>query len=335
MRRAFNGVTFTRAAATHLIRVSVCAAVLYVSALIVLHLTGLSFVTVISNSMSPSIHRGDLVVIVNKHPQSNDVALFRHGDQLVVHRLVRLNSENQWITRGDANAVDDPWRVAASDVKGAVKYVIRGFGFPLMAWQSAIAAFTRTSHNSALARSTYWAQSAMSWVKYANMVYISTKTPNYVSMIFNSDRKIWSSQSLPGQVHFHMFGKLSAVDSQAGGFHVVLNSCVTTSDAINCGLVVTFNNQTKKIQLRSFSSGSFSSEWSASPFTFSLMQDHHYSIYRGANSLQVLVDSEPLMTINDLSGLAQSKNIALPNGSMCGVWLAATNRMTDARINFW
>ncbi|MEY4348529.1 MAG: hypothetical protein RIS43_948 [Actinomycetota bacterium] len=328
-------MNFIRAAAAHLIRISVCAAVLYSAALLALHFTGFSFVTVVSDSMRPFVERGDLVIVTTKPPQTNDVVLFRQDSTFVLHRLVRQDAEQNWISRGDANSAEDPWKVNPRDIKGVARYVIRGFGIPLLAWQSAVAAFTKTSATSASAKSSYWQQAAMTWKIYANPVYLPTKAPNYVSMIWNGDRKIWSAQSFSSSAHFHMFGRLSNVDSQVGGFHVLLNACVTTADVVNCGLAVTFNNQTKRIQLRSITSGVFSSDWAFTPFGFALNQDHHYSIYRGTNTLQIQVDGEMLLNIKDLNALAQTARSTIPTGTSCGVWLSGSNRMSDARINFW
>ncbi len=103
--------------------------------------------TVYSGSMEPAIHTGSVAIdvpIAAQDVKVGDVITFVRPDnqnELVTHRVRAIEtgpSGRQWITRGDANSVDDPWRVAA--VGAGYKYVfsIPYFGFVLVWLQSPI-----------------------------------------------------------------------------------------------------------------------------------------------------------------------------------------------------
>lgn len=65
--------------------------------------------TVISGSMWPALHRGDLI-FVSKVPLKDikvgTVLVFRHGNGLAVHRVVKIQG-NTITTKGDANPEED------------------------------------------------------------------------------------------------------------------------------------------------------------------------------------------------------------------------------------
>jgi signal peptidase I len=101
--------------------------------------------TVYSGSMEPAIHTGSVAIdvpIAAKDVKVNDIVTFVRPDnqnELVTHRVIIIEtgpSGRQWVTRGDANSVADPWRVAA--VGSGYKYVfaIPYCGFVLVWLQS-------------------------------------------------------------------------------------------------------------------------------------------------------------------------------------------------------
>ena len=80
-----------------------------------------------SNSMSPTFKTGSLLIIKKVDAtaiRENDIITFRRNRDNVAttHRVMRiLNDEGlQFVTRGDANNVDDPLPVSAEDVSGIV-----------------------------------------------------------------------------------------------------------------------------------------------------------------------------------------------------------------------
>ena len=69
------------------------------------------FVTIEGGSMAPAIARGDLILVTPAPAQVEPgmILVLRVGGQLVTHRVVAVNADGTFITRGDANAVDDAW----------------------------------------------------------------------------------------------------------------------------------------------------------------------------------------------------------------------------------
>lgn len=110
------------------------AAVALVGAFSLLTFAGAPYFAVASNSMSPVMQRGDLVVT---NPTGDlhvgDAVTFRMHGQLVTHRLIAYGRQpHTFETRGDANPGNDPWTISTSDVVGKVQSVITRAGWPLL-----------------------------------------------------------------------------------------------------------------------------------------------------------------------------------------------------------
>lgn len=97
-------------------------------------------IAVLSGSMSPTFNRGDAVV-VNKLTENEknelkegDIIQFVSGTKYVIHRIVDITNDNygnkQFITKGDHNNAIDSGKVALSEVKGKVSFVIPLIGYP-------------------------------------------------------------------------------------------------------------------------------------------------------------------------------------------------------------
>lgn len=101
--------------------------------------------TVLSGSMAPTLHRGDLVVALPIHPaqaRSGDIVTFadpaRPG-RLITHRLVSGEAEGArraMVTQGDANAVPERWTVATDGRIGRVAYRVPLVGHLVLAARS-------------------------------------------------------------------------------------------------------------------------------------------------------------------------------------------------------
>ncbi|MEY4323673.1 MAG: hypothetical protein RL410_1454, partial [Actinomycetota bacterium] len=276
-----------RSAAAVTGRVLLCAAALYCSALLALRVMGFGFVAVESNSMAPTTSRGDLLLYVERVPHAGDFVLFQHRGSNVVHRLVRQTATGEWITRGDANSTDDPWRARSRDIHGVVIGVIRGFGFPVLWRETAGARFTRSATVSSKASSSYWQQAAMTWTIYQNASSITTKSPNMVTFSSSTNRKIWNSAQIVGPVHAHFYGKLSFTDIAQGGFTIVINACTSNSDNSNCGLALTVNTNLKQLQLRTVSGDIFGKVLASAAFTVNFSSNQHLALYRSGNFVDV------------------------------------------------
>jgi signal peptidase I len=89
---------------------------------------GLTPLTVVSGSMSPSIETGDMVIIMkgNKNIKPGDIITYRLGDVLVTHRvknISNINAAEVFVTQGDANSIVDFKTVERRNILG--KYVFK------------------------------------------------------------------------------------------------------------------------------------------------------------------------------------------------------------------
>jgi signal peptidase len=89
-----------------------------------------------SNSMSPTFKTGSLLIVNKTDKQfikETDIITFRRsGDSVATtHRVVDILKDDglQFVTRGDANNVDDPMPVNAEDVSGVVVTAIPYLGY--------------------------------------------------------------------------------------------------------------------------------------------------------------------------------------------------------------
>jgi signal peptidase len=91
---------------------------------------------VLSGSMSPAIPLGALVFTapIEGLAAPGDVILFPHplGPTTVVHRVVAVEvgaAASDYVTKGDANTVEDGWRISTADASGRVVAVVPYAGY--------------------------------------------------------------------------------------------------------------------------------------------------------------------------------------------------------------
>ncbi len=97
-------------------------------------LLGFRGLAIVSNSMNPTINRGDLVFIdINNHEiTKGDIIAFTYGDKIIVHRVYKVDEKTfAVLTKGDVNQNIDPWVVTDENYVG--KYV---FSIPLLGYPS-------------------------------------------------------------------------------------------------------------------------------------------------------------------------------------------------------
>ena len=89
---------------------------------------------VLSGSMEPELPVGS-VILTTTHPDrigTQDVITYRAGQQLVTHRVSRIEGESLF-TKGDANPSEDPCPVKADQIAGKVISCIPYAGY-LVIW---------------------------------------------------------------------------------------------------------------------------------------------------------------------------------------------------------
>lgn len=90
--------------------------------------SGLSFNVVATDSMMPTLDPTDIVISVDphiNHPDVGDVAVFTadlYGTPIPphVHRIIGIDKNGNYITKGDNAVKPDPWVVKPQDVQGVV-----------------------------------------------------------------------------------------------------------------------------------------------------------------------------------------------------------------------
>lgn len=94
---------------------------------------GTSILKVATGSMEPSIHEGDYILVKAtdvSELEEGDIICFYSNDSAIygmpnTHRIVRLLDDGSFITRGDANNIDDPVTVKADKIIGKYEGKIR------------------------------------------------------------------------------------------------------------------------------------------------------------------------------------------------------------------
>jgi signal peptidase len=100
-------------------------------------LFGGTSLTVLSGSMEPAIHTGDVVVgrpIAASEARAGEVITFREPDsnRLVTHRLRRIRLRNgiaAMVTKGDANNAPERWRIPVGGRVSRVLYRVPRLGY--------------------------------------------------------------------------------------------------------------------------------------------------------------------------------------------------------------
>ena len=89
---------------------------------------GIGASVVLTGSMEPTLKVNDLVIVKTADSyEVGDIVVFQNGDELIIHRIVELDIENERVTtKGDANDIDDSstiGRIPLTAIKG--KYSFR------------------------------------------------------------------------------------------------------------------------------------------------------------------------------------------------------------------
>ena len=90
---------------------------------------GYTFFEIISGSMSPTIEKGDMILVkLDTVYKVGDIVSFKDNDSIITHRIVEIN-DNYYVTKGDANnTLDNP--INKDQIIGkTVKTISRAFIF--------------------------------------------------------------------------------------------------------------------------------------------------------------------------------------------------------------
>ena len=105
--------------------------VLLASSLVLPKLLGFKSYIVLSGSMYPEIHTGAFAYVKPQEADTlkvNDIITFTIGENTVTHRINEITDEG-FITKGDANEMEDNKPVVEDAIVGQVKFTIPKLGF--------------------------------------------------------------------------------------------------------------------------------------------------------------------------------------------------------------
>jgi len=94
--------------------------------------TQMPIVSVVSESMEPVLHRGDLLLVVNpEEPKINDIVIYKRLDtgMIIVHRIVGMEND-EYIIKGDNNKFPDSPNVKREQILGKVVFAVPLLGYP-------------------------------------------------------------------------------------------------------------------------------------------------------------------------------------------------------------
>ncbi|MCL2383482.1 MAG: signal peptidase I [Oscillospiraceae bacterium] len=89
--------------------------------------------------MSGTINVGDIVIVrrltdeEKNELEKGEILVFYYEDRVIVHRLIRIlevNDERFFYTKGDNNATEDGSPIPAYDVIGVTRFRIPVLGYP-------------------------------------------------------------------------------------------------------------------------------------------------------------------------------------------------------------
>jgi signal peptidase len=99
-----------------------------------------TYLVVSGDSMEPSLHGGDLVIVRADAPyRAGDVVAFRVPDghpgagSLVIHRVIGGNVTQGFVVQGDNKDAPDPWRPTSTEILGRSWITVPGSGRLLLA----------------------------------------------------------------------------------------------------------------------------------------------------------------------------------------------------------
>ncbi|MBS3055980.1 MAG: signal peptidase I [Candidatus Aenigmarchaeota archaeon] len=96
--------------------------------------TPMPLVSVVSESMEPVLHRGDLLFVTGGNYSVRDVVIYQRYDvdYTIVHRIIE-EDENGLTIKGDNNPMPDPGYVERSQILGKVRFAMPMLGYPRLA----------------------------------------------------------------------------------------------------------------------------------------------------------------------------------------------------------
>jgi signal peptidase len=106
-----------------------------VMAVLPMIIPGYTSASITSGSMMPTLRIGDVVIAVDHAgtevaPGTIVVYEDPRKHDLVTHRVISINPDGSYITKGDVNGVNDPKPIPAANIKGTAQWIVPFVGLP-------------------------------------------------------------------------------------------------------------------------------------------------------------------------------------------------------------
>ena len=123
----------------------IAVGIIAVITLIIPMLVGYTPFVVQSGSMEPAVKTG-AIAYNNTHVKvedvkDGDIIVFKQGESNVTHRVIKINDDNTFTTKGDANETEDLIPVSFEDFKGLNVFSIPYLGYVLQVVQTKLGIF--------------------------------------------------------------------------------------------------------------------------------------------------------------------------------------------------
>lgn len=314
---------------------------LYIVSLLTLRLVGYDTTIVMSDSMSPLLQTGDVVLVQQRTEyRVGDIIQFRRGDVLYLHRIV-AKTKSGYLTQGDANPIPDRQNVVKSDIQGSAIGVLRNLGNPLYQFRQLVgevsyAGFTSEVSTSATTHARYWQNPAMSWSIISGTGSITFTSPNGVTFLNSGIRTIQSSITNNALVKIYLDARMTQKDAVTGGFQISTHTCLNTLSRPICGWVLQFDDVAKVLKLYTYqSNGTLSTLLASEAYTTSLSQNRKYVLEISPARIFVKLENEVLLDVTSPQVLASSKSALIPSGTRILMYFQGDNRMNANKLVIW
>jgi len=328
--------------AKSLLKIFLLVVTLYFASLLGIRLAGFDFAVVMSDSMSPGINRGDLVILKSAAANSltvGEIVQYRKGIHFVLHRIVSIE-ERGIRTKGDANKGADPLLVSREHITAKAVGLLRGFGTPALLVQQIIqidatnALFTRQHSRTTSIKSSIWTDPIAKWKQISGGGTYSFTSPSQVSSTGSGNRTLLLSRNKTTDQNFYTSLKLTSKDASSTAVYLNLEVCATTT--ITCGWTIGFNETTKTLSVQTYSpTGNRETPIYFKQQTFNLGTELKIVCHISSSLLQVRIDDVQVLNIQNPYSLAQSKGVTIPNGSYFGFTIVNANQFKSSKTMTW
>ncbi len=99
-----------------------------VMAVLPMIIPGYTSASITSGSMMPTLRIGDVVIAVDHGDAEiapGTIVVYENRDHdLVTHRVVSVNADGSYITKGDVNGAPDPASIPAANIRGKAQWIV-------------------------------------------------------------------------------------------------------------------------------------------------------------------------------------------------------------------